>query len=212
MATMTVTVERTDRLTEFSEIWLNEALPRFGEVTARLVSDTIIKSPEDRGLFKTSLGKEVTSSATPLQVRGEVFSTEFHGRVIEGVDADQNERQFGRSPGAKPPPTAVIRDWLIRRGGLNIRQAVPLSRARTARLRAQGFSTARSRRRAVPSIEAQLKRAAFLIARSIGRRGLPHPDWRPLYFRPMGRAQDQNIAEFERMLTEGLADAVLSRI
>lgn len=79
-----------------------------------------------------------------------------HSRVVE----------FGRRPGSRPPPIAVILSW-IRRKGIDVSGLANVRRGKKRKKRGKGFT--KGRRQGVRRAQAQL---AFLIARAIGRRGL----------------------------------------
>ncbi len=75
--------------------------------------------------------------------------------------------EFGRRPGRRPPPVAVILRW-VRRVGLDVSGLA--SKRRGVRKKSKGKRARKGRVQGVRRAQAQV---AFLIARAIGRRGLP---------------------------------------
>jgi len=180
MSQLTITVKRFDRLKEFPEI----AGPAFNDTMTvgveRWIGDAQVNSPVDRGFFRSSLDGQV-DQISPLQIVGRVFASAQHAPIIEGVDEQGNETQFGRRPGGytmlrdkgrvlkviavgtKFPPVGAVRAWVQRVLGV--------------------------------SGEKQIARVAFAVSLKIVREGI-----RPR--RPLGTALRSNAAFLQRIFDD----------
>lgn len=87
----------------------------------------------------------------------------------------------GRRPGAKMPPLDVIEKWI------NVRQIIPHS------------MTLKSGKTVIPSV----KQLSFLIARSIGRRGIPP---KPLFKKSFEAAKQQFIQVIKDAITQDIKE------
>lgn len=112
-------------------------------------------------------------SGSGASLRGEVGPSKNYGYNVE----------FGRKPGSKPPPIDAIMPWVKRHTGV--------------------FSIkTRSRSRSKANTKND-RSVAFLIARAIGRRGIPPAP----FMRP---ALDQNLSKIEALFAK-VGATVVSR-
>jgi hypothetical protein len=105
-------VDKT-RFDEF-ELRFDETMtPAFKLITETVAGDAIRRSPSDRSFFIQSIQPSV-EKLKPGVMAGYVFSTVPHAAVIEGVDEEGNETEFGRRPGTKFPNFTELRAWVER--------------------------------------------------------------------------------------------------
>jgi hypothetical protein len=90
------------RLDEFYPLYEEKVGAAMRVVTEKIAGDAIQLSPVDRGFFRGSIQTAVEFD-NKGGILGSVFSSAPHGPIIEGVDEEGNETEFGRRPGAKFP-------------------------------------------------------------------------------------------------------------
>jgi hypothetical protein len=71
------------------------------------------KSPVYRGLFRGGIQTSL-DQPKPATFEGHVFSSVNYAAVIEGVDEDGNDVEFGRRPGAAFPNIGELKLWVER--------------------------------------------------------------------------------------------------
>lgn len=109
------------------------------------------KMPVDTGFYRQSWKAERLPGGGAI-----LFSDAPYAAVIE----------HGRRVGQRPPPVNVIAAWVRRKMGRRLKREI--------RRRYAGQRLAAGDREA--AIEREIQSTAFVIARAIGRRGLP-PQW-----------------------------------
>ncbi|MCI0489384.1 MAG: hypothetical protein L0229_22555 [Blastocatellia bacterium] len=172
-----VTVDDESRLDEF-EARFDETMTQVViSLTERVATQAQRNAPRDTGVFAGSIQPLIEQPA-PLTISGFVVSSVAYAGVIEGVDEEGNEVEFGRRPGARFPPVGKIRLWVERKIGVD-------------QIRARAGKTARTD-------EQLIDETAFLVGRKIARQGI-----RPT--RPIGNAFRANESlirsEIEKAIT-----------
>lgn len=181
---------------------------------AVLLSDTDSRGfvgRKDTGQAHAALG-----TSAPVLVRPGL------ARAVTGIGAPRDKiaavLEEGRRPGARPPPSAPLVPWVRRKlastlgAGLKGAKVTNAARARFARLQAKAARSGKTLGRGVgpkvsgvkaKDLDTEAKRVAFLIARSIGRKGTP--GLRP--FRKAGAyIQPKLEAIFRRHLSRVIAE------
>jgi hypothetical protein len=109
-----VRIEVTDniRFEEFEQVF-DETMPGFLLVgLEKVVGAAQQNSPVGvRGLFRGSIQPSL-ESPQPVTFQGFVFSSVNYAPIIEGVDEDGNDVDFGRRPGAAFPNIGELRLWV----------------------------------------------------------------------------------------------------
>ncbi len=125
-----------------------------------LVQSIKADSPSDRGRFKKGVKKRISGKG--LKTRLLVYNNLDYAEYIEE----------GRKPGSKPPPPDVLLGW-VRRKGLGAKAFSIKTRRAIAAGTTRSFNRAIGKRRtAAQSLLNIQKSIAFLIGRSIGKRGI----------------------------------------
>jgi len=151
---------------------------------AVLLSDTDARGFVGRK--DTGQAHQLLGTSAPVLVRAGL------ARAVTGIGAPRDViaavLEEGRRPGQKMPPPAALKAWVLRKLRSSLGSALPgakvtnASRARFEALRARAARAGKTLGRGVgPAItgakkvdlEAEAERVAFLIARSIGRKGFP---------------------------------------
>lgn len=130
----------------------------FDQLGERLVSGLKADAPSDTDKFKKSIRAKVTGQAFNTKLT--VSSNLKHAKYVEE----------GRRPGKAPPPAVMLR--LVKRKGLGASAFSVKTRrqisAGTRRIRSRAAGNLRTRARSLAIIQ---KSIAFLIGRSIGKKG-----------------------------------------
>lgn len=103
---------------------------------------------------KINTGKLVNSVKYKLYKGGVKFTMIGYGKYVIGTDDNWKFYPYGRRPGKKAPPSSTIERWLRTPHGQ------------------KAFNKMKRGNRKLT-----IKQAAFVIARSIGRRGIPAMKW-----------------------------------
>lgn len=113
MSTFRIDVTRTDHLAEFERIFTETATLNLSEGLNLLKSAAEQFSPVYQGVFKSSYSIFYRLEGN-ARVVGELINSSPHAGVIEGVDSQGNDTEYGRRPGAKFPPVNVLALWVQR--------------------------------------------------------------------------------------------------
>lgn len=121
--------------------------------------DGISPKPVDRGTYRRSFHVE------KIPTGAVIFNSAPHAAVIE----------YGRRAGSRPPPIDAIADWVLRKGLLDrkVFTKVIVTPSTIRSHRAGRVVVKLRRRRRTAELKKQARALAFVIARSIARRGLP---------------------------------------
>jgi hypothetical protein len=177
---------RVDNTAQFAEIFEQEARPR---MTALMTQESGLVqqlSPVDEGTFRAGIASDVQSPAKGIIV-GSVFSQDqpIKAQVIEGVDAEGNETQFGRKPGKGLP---VVMEPGIRKPEVKTNLLVYWVR------------------RKYPCISpAESRRLAYIFAKKIKEEGIPA-------VRPFKIADQMKDEERRRVISEEIPAAIIARL
>jgi hypothetical protein len=168
MADVRITVKRFDRLKEFPEI----ASGRFGDAMSvsleKVLGDALPLAPVGvTGFYRSAFGSDTFIQATPFQIEGSVLNEAPYAAIIEGIDEQGNQTEFGRRPGAKMPPFDALRTWVIRVLGTKI-QATVMTAVKAARKGGEKISAKTRAGRQESAIDS----ATWAIGRAIARRGI----------------------------------------
>lgn len=105
------------RFDEFEPVFQGVMTPVMQLVTEKVTGDAqrLAGASKDRGFFQQSIQPLVYSPTDRRPaITGEVVSTVAHAAIIEGVDEDGNETEYGRNPGTKFPDVGELRLWVER--------------------------------------------------------------------------------------------------
>jgi hypothetical protein len=90
-----------------------EVMPPFIQVGLfKIVGDAQQHSPVYRGLFRAEI-QNALDKISPATFQGVVFFSLNYGLVIEGIDEEGNDTEFGRRPGTFPN-LSELRLWVER--------------------------------------------------------------------------------------------------
>ena len=135
-----------------------------------------------RGLFKGSI-QPLVEQPSPLTISGFVVSTVPYAAIIEGVDEDGNEVEFGRQPGKAFPNVGELRLWVEKVIGIDRIRARYISRLK-------GGATFRTD-------EQLIDEATYGVGKHIVKEGI-----RPT--RPIGNAFRANEALINREIDKAI--------
>jgi hypothetical protein len=154
------------------------------DVRARMVAN----APRDTGRLANSHGYAFDQD----QLKLFVFNRAAYAPYVHG----------GRKPGGKMPPPQALYEW-CRRHIVNQR----IARQLASRV-ATGLS-GKIRKSATKDEQAEARSLAFLVARAIGRRGIPPKPWFELVLRTYGIGRFQKAGE---LISESLSKLVAQQI
>lgn len=98
-----------------------------------------------------------------------------YGKYVIGTDDNWKFYPYGRRPGKRPPPSREIEKWLVTPRGK------------------RAFNKMRKNNRKLT-----IKQAAFVIARSIGRRGIKAMEWQPQVKEIIKKIDTKDIQKLEK--------------
>lgn len=191
---MQIVVERGDNLEKFEQIYTEVVTGNLKVITETVHADAVLNSPTDQGFFKNSLTPDVVIVGD-CQILGKIFSTMAHAGVIEGVDEQGNEKQYGRDPGSFPN-FGALQGWIKRR---NVLLSLPAGKPWVVELLKK------------PEDD-QLRILTIIIGKRIQARGLPREGAADPHFRPMKRAAEKNRAFAEDILTKQVPLQIAERL
>ena len=135
--------------------------------------------------YKRQLEEEQMNNGELYRTISYSVSTVSSGWVISVSLADYWKYiENGRRAGAKMPPVSAIENWI------NVKQIVPHS------------MTLKSGKTVIPSV----KQLSFLIARSIGQRGIPP---KPLFKNSFEAAKQQFIQVIKDAITQDIKESLV---
>jgi hypothetical protein len=113
MSSFHIQVTRTDNLAQFPTIFNQVATDKTTVGLNLLQGAAQQLSPVYQGLFRNSYSIQVETTGQNV-ITGLLLNNAPHARVIEGVDAQGNDTEWGRRPGAKFSPINVLALWVQR--------------------------------------------------------------------------------------------------
>ena len=192
------TVTDGTRFELFDAVFIDNVQPRISAGLLKVEAEAKTNSPTFNSFFRNSI-ESVIEKPQPGVLHGNVFSSVPYAGVIEGVDEQGNEVEWGRRPGAKFPNITELRLWVIRKIGPEIREFV-MKAAKAVRKLKQKVS----RQQRVDFEEKEIDDATFAIGRAIKARGI-----RPQ--RPIGNAFVTNRTFINEEIDAGI-DATLAQL
>ncbi|MEK6323623.1 MAG: hypothetical protein AABN33_18435 [Acidobacteriota bacterium] len=177
----------TTHFESFEPIFEEEMTPVMTVITNKVLGDAETRAPVDRNFFRGSMQSLVEAYIKgSAKVTGRVVATAPHAAVLEAVDEQGNEVEFGRRPGAKFPPLDQLRVWVERHIAPD--QLLNLE-----------------------DDDEEIDQITFLVGRAIARRGL-RPELRTNKpGRPIGDAFRANAEFIDKEIQLGI-DRTLNRL
>jgi len=107
-----IKVEDNIRFDQFERVF-NETMPGYLKVgLERVVGEAKANSPVGvRGLFRESIQPSL-DQPKPVTFEGHVFSTANYAPIIEGVNEQGEDVDYGRRPGTAFPNIGELRKWV----------------------------------------------------------------------------------------------------
>jgi len=196
----------TTKFEFFEPIFQEEMFPRVKLITEKVTGDAQRLAPNFDGFFVSSIQPLVYSPTDSRpSIVGEVVSNSQYAGVIEGVDAEGNETEFGRRPGTFPNIT-MLRAWVEKVIGPEI--ASHVMKAAKA-VRSIGQKVSKSDR--VDFYEREIDDATLAIGRSIQLHGLKPESRYSHPGRPIGDAFRAALAWINEQIDAGI-DRALARL
>jgi hypothetical protein len=92
-------------------------LPVMIAMTEKVTGEAQAKAPSYNGLFRSSI-QPIPEKLAPMKVQGLVVSTSPYAAIIEGVNEDGEEVEFGRRPNTAFPNIGELEQWVERTIGI----------------------------------------------------------------------------------------------
>lgn len=151
-------------------------MPVIIAMTERVAGDAQGKAPSYRGFFRNSI-QPIPEKLAPMKIQGLVVSTSPYGAIIEGVDEEGNEVDFGRRPNTAFPNIGELENW--------VEKTIGIEAIRSRYLTEQGIKETDL------TNDELLRMATLAVGRKIVRDGI-------LPKRPIGEAFRQNQSLINR--------------
>lgn len=160
-------VTDTTNFDQFETLFQEEMGPTVKLLTEKVTGDAQRLAPNFDGFFVGSIQPLIYSPTDGRStIVGQVVSNSQYAGVIEGVDEEGNEVEFGRRPGTFPNIT-MLRAWVEKVIGPEIASHV-MKAAKAVRSIGQKVS----KEQRVDFYEREIDEATFAIGRSIQAHGL----------------------------------------
>jgi hypothetical protein len=92
-------------------------LPVIIAMTEKVTGEAQSKAPSYNGLFRNSI-QPIPEKLGAMVIRGLVVSTSPYAAIIEGVDEEGNEVEFGRRPNTAFPNIGELEKWVEKTLGI----------------------------------------------------------------------------------------------
>jgi hypothetical protein len=103
----------TTNFDQFEPIFEEEMGPAVTLIGNKVLGDAQRLAQVDQGFFRGSMQLLVERPA-PVTISANVVATAPYSMILEGVDEEGNETEYGRRPGGKFPPLDQLRLWVER--------------------------------------------------------------------------------------------------
>lgn len=105
----------TTKFDQFEPAFQEEMYDSMVVITNKVLGDAEARAPVDRNFYRGSMQPLISSPTTERPtMKGEVVATAPHARILEAVDEEGNEVEFGRRPGTKFPDVGELKLWVER--------------------------------------------------------------------------------------------------